>query len=333
MDENELDNIDDVDEDSYTDPSGRGSIDREEPKNPNTTEAFMVVLVLGVLPDVIDFFSIGAFSTFSSMVSWPLTEYYFHHKNLEVPNVKKWMRGMNIGDAVPVLGVLPLKTIGLLIAIYMAWHPDSAITKAATAADVAAGGTKQAVRNSPGSLKRSASRDIAKSAKEWVREKAENVKKKNGGDGEEESTDGGFELAYRRPRGEEDVYGEISEGGQQISSPEEQAETEVFGETVSTPPQEEEAAPPPKRLTTNQVQPTSAPTGQPGSSEIKKKEEERDEAAKVGGAYVEEAEIMATMKSAGGVEDILKEKPRPLNSLSNPQEVKSSNDEKVVDLS
>ena len=67
--------------DAYN-PSQRGR-DNSSPKNPSGTEATIIVLVLGVLPDVIDFFSIGALSFVSSILSWPLTELYFYHKNLK----------------------------------------------------------------------------------------------------------------------------------------------------------------------------------------------------------------------------------------------------------
>ena len=85
---------------STSDPSGRGK-DSRPPKNPSGGEAFFIVSILGILPDVIDFFSIGALSFLSSALSWPMTELYFYHKNLKVPNIKKWIRWTNIGDFIP----------------------------------------------------------------------------------------------------------------------------------------------------------------------------------------------------------------------------------------
>jgi len=187
------------------------------PKNPSSTEAFLIVLVLGVLPDVIDFFSAGAASFASSIISWPITEYYFAQKNLKVPNIRKWIRATNLGDVIPFIGALPLKTIGLLAAIYVAWHPESKISKSVQALEAATSAKEAAKKASAeGGLK----------IKQGAR--IPGTKEVAGAPEEQKGAE------VNEPK---DIYEEIGEGALGVMGPEEQAERETFGEIISTPPE------------------------------------------------------------------------------------------------
>ena len=285
--------------DAYN-PSQRGR-DNSSPKNPSGTEATIIVLVLGVLPDVIDFFSIGALSFVSSILSWPLTELYFYHKNLKIPNIRNWIRWSNLGDVIPFLGVLPLKTLGLVMAIYIVWHPESKFAKGAQALDVVSGAKKAPKKAPAGFMDR---------ARQMVEERTERGKQETAG--EEEY----FEQGYEKEN-EEDVYERLDVEG--IRGPEEEAEAQTFGEIISIPPEETE------------VESPRATTAPKPFSEIVPKEESEikkgvEEGASVGGAYEEERKIKGTM---GDLKGVLEENST-LNS--NPQEVQSSDDEKVVNL-
>ncbi len=299
------------------DPSGRGE-EEKPPKNPGGVEAFFVVLILGVLPDTIDALDLGTLSTFTSIISWPATEYYFHQKNLQVPNIKKWIRGLNIGDAVPIVGILPLKTIALIIAIYMAWHPDSKITKAAKAADAAtsvAEGKKPAAATAgaKGGFRQKIARGI-RSTKEFFG---------GGGEGEEDEEEN-LSLGYERGGG--DIYEKMNVGG--VRGPEEEAEAKAFEEITSAPPKQEEI------ITTQpsagiQRQTTQTTTASTAPQENKTQEE----SGKIGGAYEQEKKIMGTMESSLEVEGILQEKPIPINQSANSQGIPTHENERVVDLS
>ena len=209
------------------------------PKNPSETEAVLIILGLGVLPDVIDFFSIGGLSFLSSALSWPITEYYFYQKNLKVPNVKNLMRWMNLGDAVPFLGVIPLKTVGLLFAIYIAWHPESKLAKGAESL-VAATNPKA----------------VAKKGSSWenIKQRVQNWKGR--AKGEPMSME---EFAYAKDKSsQKDIYEEAGEGVGGIVGPERQARDETFGEIISTPPDE-----PPTETPSAQPTGTKPTSGRP----------------------------------------------------------------------
>lgn len=291
------------------------------PKNPSGAEAFLVVSFFGILPDVIDFFSIGGLSFLSSAISWPVTEYYFSRKNLQVPNVRKWIRIMNLGDAVPFLGVLPLKTTGLIIAIYVAWHPDSKIAKGAEALEAATGskgGVKQAVR---GKAEASVQRVKDVDARSDLKGRFKRVLPEYFEDEDEKEEEG-------------DIYEEIREGGGGIRGPEEEAEAETFGEIISEPETEEDLYPEnaPKKPQRPNVVGREEEQQQPIPLGDLKKDGGQEESAKIGGVYEEEKEVMKTMTSAGEPEDILKEKPIPISSRSDPQEIQSSDDGRFVNL-
>lgn len=286
------------------DPSGRG--EKKPPRNPSGPEAFLVITVLGILPDVIDFFSIGGLSFLSSALSWPITEIYFAQKNLKVPNVKKWFRWLNIGDAVPFLGVIPLKTVGLIIAVWMAWHPESKITKGVQALDAAASAKAAAGQTAKTAAKESS----AQAKKGGVVQRIKDVTQEYfGGTGDDE---GG------------DIYGEISEGGQQILGPKEQADRAAFGEVISAPPEEqeeEEATSLPEPRVSIQSKP-KLPTeiaGEPPASMSSKEKERQEEIESRLGIGKIEREIVGKLSSPEAVmEDA---------------QVLASDNENVVDLS
>ena len=62
-----------------------------------------------------DFFILDA-------LTFPVTQIYFRMKGVKAGSDL----GFNLGEIVPYLGALPLRTIGLLITIYMANHPAQA---------------------------------------------------------------------------------------------------------------------------------------------------------------------------------------------------------------
>lgn len=243
------------------DPSGMGE-DRTPPKNPSETEAILIILGLGVVPDVIDFFSIGGLSFLSSALSWPVTEYYFYQKNLKVPNIRKWIRGTNLGDVIPFLGVLPLKTIGLLAGIYIAWHPESKLSKSAQAINAITSPQEAAKENSA-----------------WINLK-QKVKKMRATT--EEKSMSMEEFAYKKESPEKDIYEEIREGAGGIMGPEEQAERETFGEVISDPErqaEEQEATAPsqPVRERPTEQKSEPKPLSEISTPRAAKGEKEREE--------------------------------------------------------
>lgn len=268
------------------------------PKNPSSTEAFIIVLLLGVLPDVIDFLSAGAASFASSAISWPITEYYFSQKNLKVPNIRKWIRATNLGDVVPFIGALPLKTIGLLAAIYVAWHPESKISKGVRALE-AATSAKEATKKAAaeGSLK----------TKTKIAEKIAGLKELE-------------ELKEGEEPESKDIYEEIREGAGGVMGPEEQAETETFGEIVSAPPKE-----PAEEVTTpgtSNLKPKRMPETEIGVA--KNEPEEKKEA--------ENTEELEERLGIGEVERDIKEKLTSPEAVMEGGGVATFNDGRGVDL-
>lgn len=277
------------------DPSERG--EEKNIKNPGETEAFLVVLVLGVLPDVIDFFSIGALSFLSSTLSWPITEYYFSQKNLKVPNIRKWIRGTNLGDVIPFLGALPLKTIGLLVAIHIAWHPESKIAKGAQALE-AATSAKEAIKKPPtgGELKQ---------------------KPKGGTKGAERKPAGLEELGQEKAAAEKDIYEEIREGAGGVMGPEEQAEKETFGEIISYP---------------EEPSPAEAPRKEPEAEKVKPKPLSEIPSATESKEKIREAEEIEERLGIGEVEREIKEKLTSPEAVMEDQGIPTFDDGRGVDL-
>lgn len=291
--------------DAYN-PSGRG--EENPPKNPSGTEAFLIISVLGVLPDVIDFFSIGALSFLSSALSWPITEYYFAQKNLKVPNVRKWVRAMNLGDVIPFLGVIPLKTTGLVIAVYIAWHPDSKLAKGAQAVESATSAKGVAKQTTAGGLKQK------------IRGTTQKVREYFGGGAKEDADN--FELGYGKSKDEDNIYGEMSEGGQQVVGPEKEAEMKAFGEVISTPRMAEESletaqAPAPKKI---EEKPKPKPL-----EEISNPQERKADQA--------EQEQIEKRLGIGDVERGIREKLTSPEAIMENGSFVSSDDERTIDLS
>jgi hypothetical protein len=272
-------------------------------KNPGETEAFFVVLMLGVLPDVIDFFSIGALSFLSSALSWPITEYYFSQKNLKVPNIRKWIRGTNLGDVIPFLGALPLKTIGLLVAIHIAWHPESKIAKGAQALE-AATSAKEALKKPPtgGELKQ---------------------KPKGGISDVGRKTAGIEELGQEKAGAGKDIYEEIREGAGGVMGPEEQAEKETFGEIISFP-ENQNPAEEPMRSEVAQKKPPTEKAGLKPNSETSLAKESTEK--------IERAEEIESRLGIGEVEREIKEKLTSPEAVMEDQGIPTFNNGRGVDL-
>ncbi len=338
MDENELDNIEEEGDvisdpvenlpqyDAYN-PSGRGK-KKDPPKNPAPLEASIVVAILGILPDAIDFFSIGGLSFLSSILSWPVTELYFFHKNLKVPNVKSWMRWLNIGDAVPFLGALPLKTIGLIMAIYIAWHPKSKLAKAVKVAD-----TVTNIKKPSGTTVKDTTAKPGSSLKEITSNPKERKSLP------ELSEDG---LTTK----EKDLYETTSAGGAEIQSPEAEAQTADFKEIAGEDPIEESvtATPAPEKKETEIKLADKKPGAVSFEDSVDKEEGNTDEEIneRLGIGAVERdiqnkltspEAVMESFSSAGetlfsGTEN---EEAENLNPEAN--EVAVSDNEKVVDFS
>ncbi len=279
--------------------------DSRPPKNPSGTESFIIVLLLGVLPDVIDFFSIGGLSFLSSALSWPVTELYFSKKNLKAPNIRKWIRAFNLGDVIPFLGVIPLKTTGLIIAIYIAWHPESKAAKGLQAIDAAASAKISPKEFSGGRVQQKSS----------LREKVA------GAVAEKEKVG---TMQSEQPIGaDKDIYEEIREGGGGIKGPEEEAEIQTFGEIPNSAATEEEpiAAPVPRE--------------KEPSTTLPKKSEQRPVALGdiAQDAASEKTEEIEERLGIGEVEREIKEKLSSPEAVMEDTGIPTQDGERMVDLS
>lgn len=82
------------------------------------TDIVGVVLVLLALDD---FFILD-------VLTFPVTQFYFRMKGVSRAGLDV---ATNLLEAIPYIGALPLRTLGVILVIWTDWHPESKIAQAA----------------------------------------------------------------------------------------------------------------------------------------------------------------------------------------------------------
>ncbi len=95
---------------------------------------------------ILVFFALDDFFIIDVM-TFPVTQFYFRMKGVSRAGLDV---AANLAEAVPYIGALPIRTIGVILVIWADWHPESKIAQAAQKAASVTSGKKGALASPQG---------------------------------------------------------------------------------------------------------------------------------------------------------------------------------------